>query len=44
MEDYVERMINELPMKISKSDTALTPSGNKFFGKVTSKRWILKQN
>ena len=31
--DYVENMINELLMEISKSDTDLTPEGNNIFGK-----------
>ena len=30
MDNYIERMINESPMKISKSDTALTTYGNIF--------------
>ena len=30
---YVERIINEFPMKISKSDTRLTPDGGKCFWK-----------
>ena len=29
MDDYVETMINEFQMKISKSDTALNPDWNK---------------
>ena len=33
MDDYVERMVNEFPMKISKIDTALTPAGNNIFWK-----------
>ena len=38
-DDYVERMISYFPMKISKSDTDLTPSGNNIFEKVTEKIW-----
>ena len=38
MDDYVESIINEFPMKISKSYTALTPSGNNIFEKGNSKR------
>ena len=38
MEDCVERMINELPMKISKSDMYLTPSGNNIFEHFNRKR------
>ena len=37
MEDYVERIINKLPIKISNSDTALTPSGSNIFEKVNGK-------
>ena len=37
MDDYVERMINYLPMKLSKSDTDLTPAGNNIFEKGNSK-------
>ena len=33
MNDYVEVMINKLPMKIIKSDTALTPAENNIFEK-----------
>ena len=39
MNDYVERTINELPMKIVKSDTALTPAGNNLLKKVRSKSY-----
>ena len=38
MENYVERMINEISMKTSKSNAALTPAGNKKIGKCNSKR------
>ena len=31
--NYVEIIINEFPMKISNSDTYLTPDGNNIFGK-----------
>ena len=37
MEDYVERIINELPIKISNSDMVLTPSGSNIFEKGNSK-------
>ena len=40
MEDYVESMINELPMKIIKSDTPLTLSGNNLFEKGNRKRLV----
>ena len=36
--DYVERMINELTMKISNCNTALTPAGNNIFEKDNRKR------
>ena len=39
MDDYVERIINELPMKISKSNTDLTQSGN-MFSKCTCGKYI----
>ena len=39
MDDYVEIINNDFPMKISKSDTDLTPSGNNIFEKVTEKIW-----
>ena len=38
MDNYVERMINEFPMKRRKSDTALTPTGNNIFGKDNRNR------
>ena len=38
MDNYVESMINDFPMKISKSDTALTPSVNNIFEHFKSKR------
>ena len=38
MDDYVEIMINEFPMKTSKSDTALTPADNLYFEKGNRKR------
>ena len=31
MDNYFERMNNDLPMKISRSDTALTPAGDNIF-------------
>ena len=37
MDDYVERVINELPMKIIKSDMNLTPDGNNIFEKGNRK-------
>ena len=37
MDDYVEMNINNFPMKISNSDTALTPSGNNIQKKETPK-------
>ena len=33
MNNYVERIINEYPIKISKSDTDLTTAGNNIFEK-----------
>ena len=44
MDDYVERVINQFPMKISKSDTDLTPDGNNTFEKGNSKRPSKKEN
>ena len=38
MENYVERIINDLSMKISNSDTALTPAENCLFEKGIRKR------
>ena len=38
MDDYVERMINEFSIKISKINTALTPDGNNIFEKGNIKR------
>ena len=38
MYDYVERVINEFPMKLSKSYKALTTSGNNIFEKAKIKR------
>ena len=44
MDDYVERMINEFPMKISNIDTYLTPDGdNIYISKLKSKVWIKKK-
>ena len=40
MDNFVERMINELPMRISKSDTALNPAGHILLKKVTAKVWV----
>ena len=37
MKNYVERMIHEFPMKISSSDTDLTPDGNNIFDKCNRK-------
>ena len=33
MDNYVESMLNELPVTISKSDTDSTPAGNNIFEK-----------
>ena len=44
MEDHVKRMINELPMKIVKVGTSLTPAGNNIFEKVNIKRMDKKRN
>ena len=44
MDDYVGRMINESPMKISKGDTALTPDGNNIFEKGNIKKMGEKRN
>ena len=38
IDNYVERIINEFPTKISKCDAALTPVGNNIFEKVKIKR------
>ena len=43
MEDHVKRMINELPMKIVKVGTSLTPAGNNIFEKVNIKRMDKKE-
>ena len=37
MDNYVERVINEFPMKISNSDTDLKPARENIFWKVTEK-------
>ena len=37
MDEYVEMIINDLPTKISKSDTALATDGNDIFEKGNSK-------
>ena len=37
MDDYVEWMINELPIELGKSDMALTPAGNNIFEKGNMK-------
>ena len=37
MGDYIEIIINELPIRISRSDLSLTPDGNKKFEKGNSK-------
>ena len=42
MYDYVERIINEFPIKISKSYMDLTPAGNNLFEKGNSKILVLK--
>ena len=39
-DDYVERMINYLPTKLSKSDTDLTPAGNNIFEKGNKKSQV----
>ena len=44
MDDYVERMINQFPMKMKKSDTALTPDWNIIFGKYNRKRLNKKES
>ena len=38
MDGYVERIINESPTKIIKSDTALNPAVNNIYGKGNSKK------
>ena len=38
MDHYVERMVNEFTIKISKNDTVLIPSGNDIFEKGNIKR------
>ena len=43
MENYVERMINNFPMKISRSDTYLTPDGNNIFEKCNRKSLVKKE-
>ena len=40
MDDYVERMINDYPMKISNSDTDFTPTGNNIIEKGNRKRLV----
>ena len=37
MDDYVERTVNDLPIKIRKSNTALTPARNNLFEKFNRK-------
>ena len=44
MDEYVEGIINDFPMKTSKSHTALTPAGNNIFEKGNSKRMGKKRN
>ena len=41
--DYFERVINELPIKIIKSDTSLTPDGNNRFEKGNRKIMVKKE-
>ena len=43
MDKFVERIINEFPMKISKSDTTLNPDGGNILKKVTAKVWVEKK-
>ena len=38
MNNYVENVIDDFPVKISNSDTDLTPYGNNILDKVNSKR------
>ena len=40
MDKYVERIFNEFPMKISKTDTALTPAVNNIFENGNRKRRV----
>ena len=40
MDNYAERVINEFLMKISNSDTALSPARNYIFGKGNIKIWV----
>ena len=42
MENYVERIINEFPMKISNNYTALILYGNNLFENVNSKSMVKK--
>ena len=43
MGDYVERIINQFPTEISKSDTDLTPAGNNISENVTAKTQVKKK-
>ena len=43
MDDYVERISIDFPMKISKRDTAFTPAGNNIFEKGNRKFWVKKK-
>ena len=40
MDRYVEMIINEFTMKISRSDTALTPAGDNIFENFSSKSLV----
>ena len=43
MNNYVENVIDDFPVKISNSDTDLTPSGSNLFEKGNSKRMGKKE-
>ena len=43
MDDYFKMIINELPIKISKSDAALTTAEDSISLNVTAKGWVVNK-
>ena len=43
MNDYVERIINDFSMKISRTDTDLTSARNNIFEKLSERGWLKKK-
>ena len=43
MDNYVETMIKELPIKIIQSNTDITPTENNVFWKYNSKRLVKRE-